>query len=57
MIVQYNQKAANERLKFLLRRRRRNAILNIWDCQIKIWTFLPYILRVTWQVVMDLGHL
>lgn len=29
MIVQYNQKAANERLKFLLRRRRRNAILNI----------------------------
>lgn len=29
MIVQYNQKAANERLKFLLKRRRRNAILNI----------------------------
>lgn len=29
MIAQYNQKAANERLKFLLRRRRRNAILNI----------------------------
>ncbi len=29
MIVQYNQKAANERLKFLLRRRRRGAVLNI----------------------------
>ena len=29
IIVQYNQKAANERLKFLLRRRRRNAVLNI----------------------------
>jgi len=29
MIVQYNQKAANERLKFLLKRRRINAILNI----------------------------
>jgi hypothetical protein len=29
MIVQYNQKAANERLKFLLSRRRKNAILNI----------------------------
>lgn len=29
MIVQYNQKAANERLKFLLSRRKRNAILNI----------------------------
>lgn len=29
MIVQYNQKAANERLKLLLRRRRRFAFLNI----------------------------
>lgn len=31
MIVQYNQKAANERLKLLLRRRRRFAFLNIPD--------------------------
>ena len=29
MIVQYNQKAANKRLQFLLKRRKRKAVLNI----------------------------